>query len=66
LAMEKLSKNTLIDFVWDLAIANVGEDNANDENVMRWIEENIETTHRYRGQRTVDLVGLMARMKGTT
>jgi len=60
-AMDELSKNTLIDFVTDLAHAEVGED-ASDETILAWVERKIKATHRARSQKSVSLLGRLARV----
>lgn len=53
-ALDSLSKNTLIDFVVDLARAELGED-ACDDAVVAWIQGRIDPVVRVRGDKPVFL-----------
>jgi hypothetical protein len=61
-ALDDLSKNTLIDLVADIAIAEVGEGNATPETILAWIQKRIEPIHRLRKQRPIDLVGALEKL----
>jgi hypothetical protein len=58
LAIDKLSKNTLIDLVSDLCRREIGE-TASDAEVVAWIEKEVEPVHLARHQRFVGLVAAM-------
>ena len=53
-AMEKITKNQLIDLVLDLALLDVGED-ATDEALVAWVQQRMETVWRFRGDRRKEL-----------
>jgi hypothetical protein len=62
-AMDGLTKNTLIDFVVDIAIRSVGDDKATDENILQWVQDNIQVTDNYREQKSVNLLGRLERAR---
>lgn len=55
-AMSALSKNALIDFALDMAVRAIGEDQATDENILKWIEDAVEPVCRFRGDKTPKLL----------
>lgn len=55
LALAKLSKNALIDLVFDLAVKQVGEDNATDEAVADQITDWMSPIFAYRNDRRIDI-----------
>jgi uncharacterized protein (UPF0210 family) len=61
-ALDKLSKNALIDIIADRATAEVGEDCATDEMLANTIQEWIEPVTRVRGDRRVELRSLLVKL----
>jgi hypothetical protein len=61
-AMDKLSKNFLIDLVVDRVRAEIGE-NADDETIARTVQAWIRPVGRMREQGTPDLLDEMARLE---
>lgn len=60
-SLDKYSKNALNEFVFDLAVKAIGEDQASDENILTWIQEQIEPVLRYRNDRPLDLLAELAK-----
>lgn len=59
-ALDKLSKNTLIDIIADLAVMNVGEEGASDEELAGTIQAWVDPVLRVRSGRRIDLAAQMA------
>ena len=53
-AMQRLSKNQLIDLVVDLSRGELGEE-ADDKQVLAWVQAHIETVWQHRGDRPISL-----------
>lgn len=54
-AIDKCSKNTLIDLVWDLAVKQLGDDEATDEAIANLITEWLDPVMTMRGDRRIKL-----------
>lgn len=62
-ALERLSKGTLMDLVYDLARATLGE-NCTDEEAAEWITAVVEPVLREREMKPIDLVKEMGKYRG--
>ena len=61
LALDELSKNTLIDLVYDIAEPSARlekGDAIEDDDVLLWIQKKLEPVHQARKQRAIDLVAI--------
>lgn len=60
-AIDQLSKNTLADILLDRIAAEIGE-TATDEEVLAHLQPWLDTIQRLRGDKAVNLVGLLGRL----
>ena len=59
-AMDKISKNTLIDMVLDAAHRELGEEIA-DERIARHVQQSLDTVARMRGDKPANLLSVLTR-----